>query len=67
MSEAQLEDVARFCNRYPDIQMAHQLVDAEDVRAGDQVQLTVQLEREMAGAVLPPVDAGRCAAQAGHK
>lgn len=61
MSEAQLEDVARFCNRYPDIQMAHQVADAEDVRAGEQVQVTVQLEREMSGAVLQPVDAQRCA------
>ena len=61
MSEAQLEDVARFCNRYPDIQMAHQVADADDVRADEQVQLSVQLEREMTGDVLRPVDAGRCA------
>lgn len=66
LSEAQLEDVARFCNRYPDIQMAHQVTDAEDVHAGEQVQVTVQLEREMTGDVLRPVDAGRCDACCYH-
>ena len=37
LSEAQLGDVVRFCNRYPDIQMAHEVLDADNVRAGEQV------------------------------
>ena len=38
LSEAQLADVVRFCNRYPDIQMAHQVLNADNVRAGDQAR-----------------------------
>ena len=38
LSEAQLGDVVRFCNRYPDIQMAHQVLDADNVRAGEQAR-----------------------------
>ncbi|PSC69011.1 U5 small nuclear ribonucleo 200 kDa helicase-like [Micractinium conductrix] len=58
MSEQQLEDVARWCNRYPDINVAHQLADADNVRAGEPVSLTVQLEREGEGEPRP-VDAPR--------
>lgn len=60
MSEAQLEDVARWCNRYPDINVSHALADPDDVRAGEPVSLTVALERELEGE-LRPVDAPRCA------
>jgi len=38
LSEAQLGDVVRFCNRYPDIQMAHQVLDADNVHAGEQAR-----------------------------
>ena len=38
LSEAQLGDVVRFCNRYPDIQMAHQVLDPNNVRAGQQAR-----------------------------
>lgn len=58
MSEPQLEDVARWCNRYPDIAVNHQVADAEDIRAGEPVSLTVALEREAEGEVRP-VDAPR--------
>ncbi|KAL4451451.1 hypothetical protein ABPG75_007113 [Micractinium tetrahymenae] len=58
MSEPQLEDVARWCNRYPDINVSHALADAADVRAGEPVSLTVALERELEGE-LRPVDAPR--------
>lgn len=58
MTEPQLEDVARWCNRYPDINVSHALADADDVRAGEPVSLTVALERELEGE-LRPVDAPR--------
>ena len=58
MSEAQLEDVARMCNRYPDIQLSYQLEGGNSVAAGDQVTLTAQMERELEGD-LRPVDAPR--------
>ena len=61
MSEAQLEDVARVCNRYPDIQLSYQLEGGASVPAGEQVTLTAQMEREIEGD-LGPVDAPRCAA-----
>ena len=38
LSEAQLGDVVRFCNRYPDIQMAHEVLDADNIRAGEQAR-----------------------------
>ncbi|EFN58670.1 hypothetical protein CHLNCDRAFT_140958 [Chlorella variabilis] len=58
MTEPQLEDVARWCNRYPDINVNHQVADADDIRAGEPVSLTVALEREAEGE-LRPVDAPR--------
>ena len=61
MSEAQLEDVARVCNRYPDIQLSYQLEGGASVPAGEQVTLTAQMEREIEGD-LRPADAPRCAA-----
>ena len=61
MSEAQLEDLARVCNRYPDIQLSYQLEGGNSVPAGEQVTLTAQMEREIEGD-LRPVDAPRCAA-----
>ena len=61
MSEAQLEDVARVCNRYPDIHLSYQLEGGASVPAGEQVTLTAQMEREIEGD-LRPADAPRCAA-----
>ena len=61
MSEPQLEDVARWCNRYPDISVNHQVADTDDIRAGEPVSLTVALEREAEGE-LRPVDATSWAA-----
>ncbi|CAK0763687.1 DExH-box ATP-dependent RNA helicase DExH12 [Coccomyxa viridis] len=58
MSEAQLEDVARVCNRYPDIQLSYQLEGGASVPAGEQVTLTAQMEREIEGD-LRPADAPR--------
>ena len=45
MSQPQLEDVARVCNRYPDIQLAYSLPGGADVPAGGQVLLVAELER----------------------
>ncbi|PKI68194.1 hypothetical protein CRG98_011393 [Punica granatum] len=72
MSDSQMQDVARFCNRFPNIGVDHRVVGAERlsaendedhvyrVRAGDDVYLEVNLERDMEG--LPevgPVNAPR--------
>jgi len=54
LSEAQVEDVARACNRYPSIEVLF-TPPAEAVAAGAPVQLLVQLEREVEGELGPPV------------
>ena len=59
MSQGQLEDVARVCNRYPDIQLTYALPSGNAAAAGDQVTLVAELERELEGD-LRPVDAPRC-------
>ncbi|KAJ8559851.1 hypothetical protein K7X08_003909 [Anisodus acutangulus] len=42
MSEAQLMDIARFCNRFPDIGLTYDVLDGGNVRAGDDVTLQRQ-------------------------
>eukprot|EP00850_Spirogloea_muscicola_P007775 SM000040S14787 [mRNA] locus=s40:365737:377479:+ [translate_table: standard] len=60
MSEEQLLDVARFCNRFPNIDLSHTVTNANDILPGDTVTVQVTLERELeAGAELGPVDAPR--------
>jgi pre-mRNA-splicing helicase BRR2 len=54
LSEAQVEDVARACNRYPSIAVLF-TPPAEAVAAGAPVQLVVQLEREAEGELGAPV------------
>lgn len=58
MSEPQLEDVARWCNRYPDVSLAFELAGGGEAVAGEPVSLSVSLEREGEGEVRP-VDAPR--------
>lgn len=61
MTEAQLQDVALVCNRYPDIQLSYELAGGgkEAVPANGSVAMQVDLQRELAGD-LRPVDAARC-------
>ena len=59
MSDQQLADVARFCNRYPDIEMEHALGScAASAAPGDPVTVEVTLQRAQEGEV-GPVDAAR--------
>eukprot|EP00039_Didymoeca_costata_P018603 m.334150 g.334150 ORF g.334150 m.334150 type:complete len:2153 (-) comp17301_c0_seq1:1767-8225(-) len=46
MTPEQVQDVARFCNRYPTIEVNHKVQDAGDVHAGGDVTITVSLERD---------------------
>ncbi|KAJ3691364.1 hypothetical protein LUZ61_020528 [Rhynchospora tenuis] len=59
MSDAQLIDIVRFCNRYPNINMAYEVVDGEDVGPGDNVTLQVTLERNLEMLEVGPVHAQR--------
>ncbi|CAK8692210.1 U5 small nuclear ribonucleoprotein 200 kDa helicase-like [Clavelina lepadiformis] len=56
MSEAQMADVARFCNRYPNIELSYDVQDPENLHAGSPVVVLVTLEREdeVAGPVIAP-------------
>ncbi|CAM8964887.1 unnamed protein product [Rhodiola kirilowii] len=60
MSRSQLLDIVRFCNRFPNIDMTYQILEAENIHAGDDITLQVLLERDMEGSTeLGPVDATR--------
>ncbi len=62
MSDPQLADVARVCNRYPDIEVEFDVVGSETVTAGEPVQLIVRMERSLPeGQELAPVHAPRSA------
>ncbi|KAF8377551.1 hypothetical protein HHK36_030933 [Tetracentron sinense] len=49
MSDLQLLDIARFCNRFPNIDMTYEVLESDDVRAGEDVSLQVTLERDLEG------------------
>ncbi|CAK9317815.1 unnamed protein product [Citrullus colocynthis] len=60
MSDSQLLDIACFCNRFPNIDMAYEVVDGENVAAGESITLQVTLERDLDGRTeVGPVDALR--------
>jgi pre-mRNA-splicing helicase BRR2 len=46
MTAAQLSDVARVCNRYPNVDVSHQVEDADEIASGETVTLHVSLLRE---------------------
>lgn len=61
MSDPQLADVARVCNRYPDIEVNFDVVGGETVTAGESVQINVFMERTLPeGQDLAPVHCPRC-------
>ncbi|KAG1326813.1 DExH-box ATP-dependent RNA helicase DExH12 [Cocos nucifera] len=60
MSDSQLLDIARFCNRFPNIDMTYEVLDSDDVRPGKNITLQVTLERDLEGrSEVGPVDAPR--------
>uniref|UniRef100_A0A2P2L2Z5 RNA helicase n=1 Tax=Rhizophora mucronata TaxID=61149 RepID=A0A2P2L2Z5_RHIMU len=60
MSDSQLLDIVRFCNRYPNIDLSYEVMDGENVRAGEDITLQVTLERDLEGRTdVGPVDAPR--------
>ncbi|XP_019626472.1 PREDICTED: U5 small nuclear ribonucleoprotein 200 kDa helicase-like [Branchiostoma belcheri] len=56
MTDAQMADVARFCNRYPNIELAYEVMDKDNLHSGSPVVMVVTLEREdeAAGPVVAP-------------
>ncbi|EOA39471.1 hypothetical protein CARUB_v10008066mg [Capsella rubella] len=60
MEDVQLLDIARFCNRFPNIDLTYEVVDSEEVTPGKEVTLQVMLERDMDGRTeVGPVDSLR--------
>jgi len=56
LTDAQMADVARFCNRYPNIEMSYEVQDKDRIHSGSSVNVIVQLEREdeVTGPVIAP-------------
>jgi pre-mRNA-splicing helicase BRR2 len=56
MTDQQMADVARFCNRYPNIELQYDVLDKEDLHSGSGVNIEVKLEREdeVSGPVIAP-------------
>ena len=60
LSSAQLADVARVCNRYPNIDVSYEVEDADEVASGDTVTVLVNLQREGDEEGRVPKVPGRC-------
>lgn len=56
LTDVQMADVARFCNRYPNIEMSYEVQDKDRIHSGSSVNVIVQLEREdeVTGPVIAP-------------
>eukprot|EP00164_Ancoracysta_twista_P005304 GFYU01007260.1.p1 GENE.GFYU01007260.1~~GFYU01007260.1.p1 ORF type:complete len:2145 (-),score=864.44 GFYU01007260.1:262-6696(-) len=57
MDAKQMNDVAVACNRYPNIEVAYQVIDEDEIASESPVQVAVQLERETDLAEQGPVHA----------
>lgn len=55
ITDAQMADVAKFCNRYPNIELTFEVLEKDKIRSGSTVHVIVQLERE--DEVVGPVNA----------
>ncbi|XP_067656314.1 U5 small nuclear ribonucleoprotein 200 kDa helicase-like isoform X1 [Haliotis asinina] len=56
LTEAEMADVARFCNRYPNIELTYEVQDKDQIHSGSTVNVVVTLEREdeVSGPVIAP-------------
>jgi pre-mRNA-splicing helicase BRR2 len=56
MTDMQMADVARFCNRYPNIELAYDVLEKDNLASGQSVNIEVKLEREdeVTGPVIAP-------------
>eukprot|EP00051_Salpingoeca_urceolata_P033013 m.18457 g.18457 ORF g.18457 m.18457 type:complete len:2150 (-) comp5725_c0_seq1:68-6517(-) len=46
LAPAQMADVARFCNRYPNVELEYDVVDSESLETEEPIQVVVKLERD---------------------
>lgn len=56
LTDQQMADVARFCNRYPNIDLNYEIVNEDKINSGSTVEVVVDLEREdeVTGPVVAP-------------
>lgn len=56
LNDAQMAEVARFCNRYPNIEVDYEIKDQHHITPGKSVKVVVNLERqdEITGPVIAP-------------
>lgn len=56
LSESQMADVAKFCNRYPNIELTYEIENKDKIKSGSLVNVIVNLEREdeVTGSVIAP-------------
>ncbi|KAL5557644.1 hypothetical protein UlMin_033855 [Ulmus minor] len=60
MTDPQLLDIARFCNRFPNIDMTYEVLDSDNLRVEQPITLQILLERDLEGRTeVGPVDAPR--------
>ncbi|RMX47508.1 hypothetical protein pdam_00002126 [Pocillopora damicornis] len=61
LDDSQMQDVARFCNRYPNIELSFEVQDKDDISAGSPVNVVVDLDREdeQPGPVIAPFFPGK--------
>lgn len=57
LSTAKMTEVAKFCNRYPNIEVSYDVVNKENIPVGGQVVVNVAMEREdeVTGPVIAPL------------
>jgi len=46
LSSKEMQDVARFCNSYPNVDVSYDIVEPSNIKVGSSVQITVKLDRE---------------------
>jgi len=47
LSDKQMQDVAFVCNRYPNVDVTHEIENEKSIKSGKNVSVNVNLEREM--------------------
>ena len=57
LPQSKLNDVAKFCNRYPNIELSYEIESKESLGPSSQVNINVSLEREdeIVGSVIAPL------------
>ncbi|XP_070541263.1 U5 small nuclear ribonucleoprotein 200 kDa helicase-like [Ptychodera flava] len=57
LSDIEMADVARFCNRYPNIELTYEVSERDNLKSGQPVVVMVTLEREdeITGPVIAPL------------